>query len=130
MADTFNNISPFSPRKAGTLEEKLKSNESFTPVEKLMVYQTLSRHWRKALTPSEFVVLSYIVDRSVGWGNAYFTACADNVLMGAGEYSGVGVSRTSYYRALTSLEKMGAITRKSLRDRTRIWLHLDWFDRH
>ena len=128
MSDYLENVSSFSPRRAGSLERKLKSDEFLTPVEKMMIYQTLSRHWRKLLTPTEFLVLSYIVDRSAGWGRAHFTACADNVLFGNSEYSGVGVSRSSYYRALGSLEEMGAITRKSLRDRTKIWLHVNWCD--
>jgi len=126
MSDTLENVSPFSPRKVGVLAKKLKSREMLSPLEKLMIYQSLSRHWRKHLKPNEYVVLSYIVDRSAGWGNGYFTACADNVLYGAGEYSGVGVSRTSYYRALNKLEEIGAISRVSLRDRTRIWLNVDW----
>lgn len=129
MSDNLANVSSFSPRNAGNLDAKLKSNEMLTPVEKLMIYQTLSRHWRRYLTPMEYSILSYIVDRSAGWGRAYFTACADNVLFGNEEYAGVGVGRTSYYRALNSLEELGAISRKSIRDRTRIWLHVDWCDR-
>jgi len=129
MPDNLENISSFSPRNAPSLQDKLNSKEFLNPVEKLMIYQTLSRHWRKGLTPTEFVVLSYIVDRSAGWGKGYFTACADNVLLGSGEYSGVGIGRATYYRTLTSLVEKGAITRKSLRDRTRIWLHLDWYER-
>lgn len=128
MSDFLENVSSFSPRNAGKLAKKLKSNEFLTPVEKLMIYQSLSRHWRRLLTTTEYAVLSYIVDRSAGWGRSYFTACAENVLMGNAEYSGIGISRTSYYRALNALEEMGAITRQSLRDRTRIWLHVEWCD--
>lgn len=128
MSDNLTNIAEFSPRNAHTLEGKLRDGQPLTPVEKLMIYQTLSRHWRRHLTATEFIVLSYIVDRTAGWGRGTFAACADNVLNGDDNYSGVGVSRTAYYRALNSLEAKGAIARKSHRDRTRIWLRADWCD--
>ncbi|MFV2053167.1 hypothetical protein [Aliiroseovarius sp. YM-037] len=126
MSDYLANVSQVSPRNAPRLEEKLRGNRMLTAIEKLMIYQTLSRHWRRYLTPTEFVVLSYIVDRSAGWGRGDFVACGDNVLYGDREYAGVGVGRTAYYNSLRSLEAAGAISRKSHRDRTRIWLHTNW----
>ena len=126
MSDNVTQISDFSPSNAARLETKLRGKVDLLAVEKLMIYQTLSRHWRRCLTPTEFVVLSYIVDRTAGWGKGLFVASGKNVLNGTPGYSGVGLGRTAYYEALKSLEKMGAISRKSYRDRTAIVLHVNW----
>lgn len=48
--------------------------------------QAMSRHWRRYLNKIEYLVLSYIVDRSVGWGKGCLTACADDVLNGNTDY--------------------------------------------
>ena len=119
-------VSHFSPRAVIRLQGKLDRGEDLTPVEKLMVYQALSRTWRRHLAKTDFVVLSYIIDRSIGWGKPFFTASAENVLKGTEMYSGVGVSRTAYYQSLKRLEELGAIHRRSMRDRTRIWPYVDW----
>lgn len=126
MTAQLSNISQFSIRAVERLQPKLDEGLPLTPVEKLMVYQALSRNWRRHLTPTEYLVLSYFVDRTVGWGHGYFTASADNVLYGNADFAGVGLGRSSYYRTLGSLEEMGAIRRKSLRDKTRIWIKVDW----
>ena len=78
------------------------------------------------MAKTDYVVLSYIIDRSIGWGKPFFTASAENVLNGTEMYSGVGVSRTAYYGSLKRLEELGAIYRRSLRDRTLIWPTVDW----
>lgn len=118
--------SQFSPQSVARLQVKLDKCQEFTPVEKLMVYQALSRHWRRHLSKTQFQVLSYIVDRTTGWGKPKFDATAANILHGTDEYSGVGVTRSTYYRTLNELEELGAIWRRSTRDKTRIWIKLDW----
>lgn len=110
------------------LEMKLYSGETPSPLEKLMVYQACSRKWRRELTMPEFLALSYIVDRTIGWGNKSFLASSANVVHGTDSYAGVGTSSRSYFSSLNSLEGKGAIHRKSFRDRTRIHLNVNWWN--
>lgn len=108
------------------INRALKANHHISLEDKLKGYQGASRFWRRHLSQQEIVLITYIVDRTVGWGKNLFTASHENVLKGTLEFSGVGLPERTYFRALASLEEKGLIERRSYRDRTRIVLNLDW----
>lgn len=108
------------------INQKLKRNHGIALSEKLQVYQAMSRNWRRHLSQSEIVALTYIVDRTVGWGKNHFAAAFQNVLHGNADFAGVGLPERTYFRALKSLQGKGLIDRRSHRDRTLIVLNIDW----
>lgn len=120
----------FTEANIRRIAEKLEAREELTPMDKLMVYQLMSRKWRGVMTTPEFVTACYIVDRTVGWGKRAFTATSEAVLRGNGEYAPLGLSRTSYFKALNRLEELGMIERRSLRDTTLIAINVDWMSYH
>jgi hypothetical protein len=108
------------------INRKLKNSKEISLAEKIVVYQAVSRVWRRHLTQAEIVTVTYIVDRTIGWGKNHFTASFKNVLYGTDRYSGIGLPERTYFRALKTLQEKGLIERKSRRDRTTIALKVDW----
>lgn len=108
------------------VDRKVNKRQEISPLEKLLVYQHLSRVWRRYLSPQELSVAFYILDRSVGWGNSIVMATSANVLIGTEDYSGVGLPPRTYFKTLKELERIGLLYRKSRRDTTVLGLHLDW----
>ena len=108
------------------IDRALRNKRDIGPLAKIKIYQLASREWRRHLTPYEIVVVTYIVDRTVGWGRNHFIAAHANVLHGTDDYSGIGLTERTYYKALSSLEKKGLISRQSRRDRTQIVLNVGW----
>lgn len=106
------------------IEKKMKARVAVSPLEKLLVYQYLSRVWRRHLTVQELSVAFYVLDRSVGWGTSFFVASSANVLHGTDDYSGVGLPDRTYFRTLKSMEDVGLLFRKRTHDRTLVGLDL------
>jgi hypothetical protein len=102
------------------------AGEDIPAVQRLQVFQTLNRHWRRYLTATELSLALYIVDRTVGWGKSAFAACGDNILFGNEEFAGLGISRASYFRAVKSLEAKGMIIRRGSRAKTHFQFNVDW----
>jgi hypothetical protein len=121
-----NNVLPFRGNSPVHMQERLDRCEELSVIERLSVTQLLSRKWRRFLSDSQFKVLSYIVDRTVGWGRGWFSASYDNILIGTSSYAGVGVSRATLYRCLSSLEELGAVRRFKIGSRVRIYINLTW----
>lgn len=110
-----------------TIAEKLRNKRiAISLLEKLHVYQTVSRVWRRHLTASEFTVMMFLIDRSVGWGKNYVRASHGNNLRGNEDYSGVGVSERTYFRCLNSLAAKRMIDRTNLGHSVLIWVNVAW----
>lgn len=106
--------------------EKLHSKRGITLLEKLEVYQELNRNWRRYLTPYEHMAVSYIIDRSVGFGKHYFSAGTPNILNGNEEYAGIGLTKRTYFKAMNSLEEKGFISRVTHKMGVTIYVHINW----
>lgn len=97
-----------------------------TALDKVQVYQTANRIWRKLLTPSEMSAVYYFIDRSIGWGKDCFKAGVRNILEGSKGYSGIGLSRATFFRVLSSLEKKGIITKIGHKTHITVHVNTDW----
>ena len=113
-------------RSISDISRLLNAKGNISLLDKLTVYQHVSRVWRSHLTPYEIVVTGYIVDRSVGWGKNHFTAAHGNILRGNEEYAGIGMKERTYFRTLSSLEQKGLIRRRNRRDCVTIALDVNW----
>ncbi|MEP2735366.1 MAG: hypothetical protein ABJP34_03630 [Erythrobacter sp.] len=79
---------------------------------KLEMYQRVIREWRGSLSSDEFSVVMLIMDRTVGWGQPSATITAGSMMHGGGMYSGMDISRATYFRVLGTLEEKGLIRRR------------------
>lgn len=125
MTDNITQL-PLYRRGAELASKHVQAGVDIPAVERLQFFQTLSRHWRRYLTPSELSLALYIVDRSIGWGKPSFSACVDNILYGNKEFAGLGMSRRSYFRAVKSLQAKGMIVRRGSRERTSFRINMGW----
>jgi len=135
--DKYNRNNCVSPRqkadeklvkahRGGTsVAAKLKAGETLGPLDQQIIARLLSRKWRSDVSISEWALLSYINDRTVGWGKPTFRAAVSNILNGTEEYAGVGLSRRGYFRAAKTLEEKCMIVRKRGRDCTTLGLNLE-----
>lgn len=109
------------------LHKKFKQpGAQVAPLEKAILYQHLSRHWRNYLTLAEVSVAYYVLDRSIGWGKPHFVASSANVLYGDDKYSGVGLPERTYFRTLRTMQDKGFLFRKPFKWGTKIGLNLLW----
>lgn len=108
------------------IDRDLRGGRAIGPLDKLLVYQLLNRVWRRHLNPYEIAVMTYFVDRAVGWGRNHFTACHANILYGTDDYSGIGLKERTYFKTLNTLEEKGLVTRKKRRDRVTIVVNVAW----
>lgn len=105
-----------------TVPVKEKGQNYYDIKQKLQVYQQLKRDFCKALSGSEYKVLSWIVDKAAGWG----VPCITEVwgVMIARE---TGQSLRTIRRALPALAEMGLIAYNAIRNKhTTIWLNIIW----
>ena len=124
--DQLSNVVSLQSDTATRVGQKFEQNIDISAMDRLTIYQLASRSWRRYLNVNEWAVISYVVDRAIGWGKPDFVACAANIMEGTDEYSGVGLPRPTFYRTLKSLESKGLITRQSRRDKTHIILNVTW----
>ena len=110
------------------MSDKLRRKEAPTLVDKIQVYQWLSRAWSRHLANQETCAVLYLVDRTIGWGRDTFTAPTENILTGTEEYASIGLSRRLYFLVMASLEEKGIITRRVYRGRSQITLNVDWLE--
>ncbi|MAM25731.1 MAG: hypothetical protein CML55_10210 [Rhodobacteraceae bacterium] len=94
--------------------------------QKLIAYQALSRYRRSDLTPSEISLLFYIIDRSIGYGKAHFRASTKNIIENKEPYCHLGLSKSTFFRTLKSLEEKEAIIRKGDRYAITLKPNLRW----
>lgn len=119
-------LTPMAPARVGKKFSLGLKGDDITPLDRLQMWQWVSRKWRRHLSVNEFAVVTYIMDRSIGWGFETFRASHRNILDGNEEYSGIGLKKTVYMEALAKLEKMGAIHRKRSRDFVVLGLNFGW----
>lgn len=79
---------------------------------KLEIYQRINREWAHELDPYERVALLAVVDRTIGWGKVEARFSAGRLLNGDQVCGPLNMSRRQLYRALSSLEQKGFISRR------------------
>lgn len=82
---------------------------SIPPVVRLELQQRVTRTFLPNLTPAEFVVLTYILDRTIMWGRARKRISICEFENGNRINGGVPLSRRSIITALGSLQAKGVI---------------------
>ena len=104
---------------------KLRAKEKIGPLDQQIIFRHLSRKWRRYCSPPEWALLSYIFDRSIGWGHPTFSACQANIINGDAEYAGCGLKKTALNSTLNSLKERQMITRERKRDFIILGLNLE-----
>lgn len=82
---------------------------NIAPVLRLELQQRVTRTFLPNLTPAEFVVLTYILDRTIMWGRARQRIPIREFENGNRTNGGVPLSRRSIITALGSLQAKGVI---------------------
>ena len=121
-------VLPFRGREA-LVADKLAEGQELSLSDILSIYQTASRRWRKGLSQAEWMVMTYIIDRTIGWRKTSFTAFVSNIIGGNEDYDGVGVSKATYFRVLESLEAKGFLSRSQAGTRVTITINIAWKER-
>jgi hypothetical protein len=107
--------------------DQLERGESLSPLDKLMFRERVDDSWKPQLSITEYSVISYIVRRTVHFGEISFTASTQNILNGANGWPGVGVSRRAYFTAMKSLEAMCMIFRQHhSNQRCTVCINTEW----
>jgi hypothetical protein len=78
---------------------------------KLEANQRLKREWMSSFSAHEFLLLSQLLDRTIGWGDLSVTVTSNQLLNGYGPYSGMQMSRRQLFTTLKSLSGKGVILR-------------------
>ncbi len=106
---------------------RLEGGETLSPLEKLLFRERIDDLWKPYLTITEYSVISYIVRRTVHFGKTSFTASTENILNGAQDWPGVGVSRRTYFDTLNTLEAKGMIQRvRHKNGRVTVVINTEW----
>lgn len=100
--------------------------QDITPLDRILIMQHISRKWRRHLSLAEFVIVTYIADRTILWGYPTFTASYKNIIDGNEDYSGIGIKIASLKNNFRALQKRGVITRKRGRYDVTLGLNLSW----
>lgn len=82
---------------------------TISPVLRLELQQRVTRTFLPNLTPAEFVVLTYILDRTIMWGRVSQRISIREFENGNRTNGGVPLSRRSIVSALGSLQAKGVI---------------------
>ncbi len=115
------NVLPFVQR-SGAAPKDLASQRT-----QLDVHRLLSRVWRVALSDREYVVLSFIIDQTVGWGRPSYLFTYRCFEHGTPVSAGVGKAPSKVREIIRELEKKGAIvTDPNKRDGLLITPNLEW----
>lgn len=94
------------------VQSKHEQADETTLQYKLEMYQRAIREWRGSLSSDEFSVVMYVMDRTVGWGQPSATITSGSAINGGGVYTGLNISRATYFRVLGTLETKGLIRRR------------------
>lgn len=97
----------------------------------VQAYQHAIRKWSPYLSASEFVVLLQLIDRTYGWQKDWVTIRTATLLRGDKTYRGMMISERTLFRALSSLERHGLISRTKHRERQSLTysVNFDWVPR-
>lgn len=73
---------------------------------RLQFGQLISRHWVHRLSPSEFKVVNFIYDQTIGFGRETEVLSVRQIMHGRGKNNyGTGLSRATVFRCLRSLKR-------------------------
>lgn len=82
---------------------------ALSPIVKVQLQQRITRTFLPNLTPAEFVVLSYIFDRTIMWGRVSQRISIREFEHGNRTNGGIPLARRSIVSALGSLKSKGVI---------------------
>lgn len=120
------NVVAFRKSIATHVATKVAADQELDLLDQVTVNRELSRVWRRHCTIAEWALLTYIGDRSVGWGKSSFRASTKNIIEGDAKYSGVGLKKTAYFAAVRSLTEKGMIYHKRSKDSVVLGLNFEW----
>lgn len=98
-------------------------------------HQYIIRYWMKYLSPSEFMVLMFIVDRTLGWQKFSEIITRRHMLKGIASrgtiyHLGTSLGASTLDTTLNSLEEKGAISRRAVMRGTTKYvefsINMDW----
>ncbi len=122
------NVVEFTKGGSKRVAHKIETGQEIDLIDQVMLTREMSRKWRRHCTATEWMLLTYIADRTIGWGKTTFRACYKNILDGDDEYAGVGLKKTVFKEVMNSLSEKKMITRKRSRDFIVLGLNFDWTD--
>lgn len=112
--------------------EDATSQSLRNPVHFREAWKLLFRVWRPCLTPTEFIVVQFIFDRTAAWGKEWeaipMSHFTDGVRGKGGEVyaTGMGCSRLTVSRAVKELMRIGVVFRTSIQGRMAYALNYAW----
>lgn len=86
----------------------------------------MASRWTHDLDPYEFKLMTFLVGRAIYVGNRKLDLANSIILKGRNGFCGVGMTKSSYYRALGRLTEKGAISLENTKTHSRKILHLGW----
>mgnify|MGYP003700529037 CR=1 FL=1 len=111
----------------------MSDNDEVTLLDRAIKSRNIDRYYARFLSPSEYIVLRYIHDKTTEWGKRQTFIRRENISLGdrgrlvAGKHLGTGLSVSTVGRALKLLRNRGLIVRGRNDGRGAVYrINYDW----
>ena len=125
--DKSGHLKSNDPMKFGAVSDHKFYEASM--VDLAFLINSVASRWTRDLDPYEFKLMTFLVGRAIYVGNRKLDLANSIILKGRNGFCGVGMTKSSYYRALGRLMEKGAISLENTKTHSRKILHLDWNQR-